>query len=160
NSPSSPSGSSSVPTPAQPTANALLRFGDQPVTLVVQDAAVTAVTCITYTFDVATDAWFAWKVAVKDADPRYGNWRTTVNLDALPGGKDYYWHARVTAGGSAGQFSAVQKFSLGVTVVLNAPTPIGPLTGVTTTPRPALRVNNATRSGQTGAITYLFEVAS
>jgi hypothetical protein len=159
-SPSSPSGSSSVPTPAQPAANASLRFGDQPVTLVVQNAAVTTTSAVTYTFEVASDAGFASKVQIKDGVPQGANGQTSVKLDPLAGGRDYYWHARVNTGGSAGQFSAAVKFTVGGTVVLSAPAPIGPLTNATTTPRPALRVTNATRTGQTGPITYLFEVSS
>jgi len=52
------------------------------------------------------------------------------------------------------------KFTVGPAVILNQPIPIGPLSGATTSPRPALRVTNVTRSGPVGAITYLFEIAN
>src|SRR5438874_153738 len=48
----------------------------------------------------------------------------------------------------------------GAAVIINAPVPIGPLTNATTSPRPTLRVTNATHSGPAGAITYLFEVST
>ena len=51
------------------------------------------------------------------------------------------------------------KFTIGVAITVAAPAPIGPLTNAETTPRPALRVTNASRSGPAGAITYKFEIA-
>src|SRR4051812_23335718 len=67
-SPSGSSGSSSVtaPRPATPSANASVRFGDQPITLTVQNAALTTATGAVYTFEVATDSAFASKVQIKD----------------------------------------------------------------------------------------------
>jgi hypothetical protein len=44
--------------------------------------------------------------------------------------------------------------------VITAPVPIGPLSGTTTTPRPALRVSNVSRTGTSGPITYVFEIAN
>ena len=77
----------------------------------------------------------------------------------LPAAKDYYWRARAQAPGGTGAFSDLFKFTIGAAVTLAAPTPIGPLTNAETTPRPALRVTNASRTGSTGAITYKFEIA-
>jgi hypothetical protein len=82
-----------------------------------------------------------------------------VRLDALPAAKDYYWRARAQAPGGTGAFSDLFKFTIGAAVTLAAPTPIGPLTNAETTPRPALRVTNASRTGSAGAITYKFEIA-
>src|SRR5439155_3411679 len=71
-SPSSPSGSTAstgsvtVPRPAQPTANASVRFADQPVTLTVQNAVVTTTGGTVYTFEVATDSAFSSKLQTKD----------------------------------------------------------------------------------------------
>ncbi len=164
NNPSSPSGSSestgsvTVPVPALPAANASMRFADQPVTLAVRNAAVTT-TGTVYTFEVATDSAFSSKVQTKDNVAEGTSGQTSVRLDPLAGAKDYYWHARAASGGTTGPFSATYKFTIGPAVIVNAPVPIGPLTGATTPPRPAFRVTNATRSGA-GAITYRFEVAS
>ncbi len=44
-------------------------------------------------------------------------------------------------------------------ITLSAPTPIGPLSGTTVTPRPTFRVSNTTKTGNAGAITYLFEAS-
>lgn len=164
-SPSSPSTSGltssvTVPMPAQPAANAAMRFGDQPVTLAVQNAAVTSANGTVYTFEVATDAAFSSKVQTKDNVAEGASGRTTVALDPLAGGRDYYWRARATSGGTTGPFSAPSKFTIGPAIVVNTPSPIAPLSGTVTSPRPAFRVVNATRTGPAGAITYRFEVAN
>jgi hypothetical protein len=160
-SPSSPSGASgsvTSPVPAQPAANATVRFADQPITLMVRNAAATGSGTV-YTFEVATDAAFASRVQTKDAVAEGANGQTTVRLDALTGGRDYYWHARATSGGTAGPFSPPAKFTVGPPVVVNPPTPIAPLNGTTVGQRAAFRVSNATRTNA-GAIQYRFEIAT
>src|SRR5262249_44462835 len=67
---------------------------------------------------------------------------------------------RASGGGTTGVFGPVYKFSVGAAVTLGTPTPIAPLTGQTTSPRPALRVTNVTRTGPAGPITYRFEIAN
>jgi hypothetical protein len=148
-----------APRPQTPANNALIKNADQPITVIVQNAVSTK-PGITYTFEVATDAGFASKVQTKDNVAEGGSGLTGVVLDILAPAKDYYWHARATSGGTTGLYGATFKFSVGPAIIVNTPAIIGPLTGTTTTPRPAFRVTNATRSGPTGAITYRFEVAS
>jgi len=161
---SSPSGGSGLtgsvtaPVPMLPAANASVRFADQPITLTVQNAAVTGASTV-YTFEVATDTAFSSRVQSKDNVAEGGNGQTRVTLDTLSGGRDYYWHARAVSGGTTGPFSPMYKFTVGPAVIVNAPTPISPLNGAVTLPRPALRVTNATRTGA-GAVTYRFEIAN
>jgi hypothetical protein len=152
-------GSIAAPRPVSPAANLILRYVDQPVTLVVQNAVTTKVGGNTYTFEVAGDAGFAGIVQTKDGIAE-GSGQTSVKLDALAGGKDYYWHARAQGNGTTGVYGPVFKFTVGPAIVINAPAPIAPLNGATTTPRPALRVTNAARSGPAGPITYKFEVST
>jgi len=130
----------------------------QPITLVVQNA-VASKPGTTYTFEVASDAAFTDKVQTRDGVAEGTTGQTSVRLDALPPAKDYYWHARAQAPGATGVFSDMFKFTIGVAITVAAPAPIGPLTNAETTPRPALRVTNASRSGPAGAITYKFEIA-
>ena len=130
----------------------------QPITLVVQNAAGSKAGT-TYTFEVASDVAFTTKVQTKDGIVEGSSGQTSVRLDALPAAKDYYWRARAQAPGGTGAFSDLFKFTIGAAVTLAAPAPIGPLTNAETTPRPALRVTNASRSGSAGAITYKFEIA-
>jgi hypothetical protein len=131
----------------------------QPVKLVVNNAPAAATAgARTYTFEVASDVAFTTKVQTKDGVAE-GSGQTSVTLDPLTSVKDYYWRARAQTGTTPGTFSDPFKFTIGAAITLAAPAPIGPLTNAETTPRPALRVSNASRSGPTGAITYKFEIA-
>ena len=100
------------------------------------------------------------EVASPRLSPEGASGQTSVRLDALPAARDYFWHARATAGGTTGPFGTTSKFTVGPAVVVNAPVPIAPLTGAQTGARPALRVSNATRSGPAAAISYRFEIAA
>ncbi len=148
-----------APRPLSPANNAQIRNSDQPVTLTVQNAISTK-SGATYTFEVATDLAFSSKVLTKDGVAEGTGGATGVKLDQLTPGKDYYWHARATVGGTTGLFGAVSKFSVGPAIQINAPAPIAPLTGAHTFSRPSLRVTNAIRTGPAGAITYLFEIST
>ena len=130
----------------------------QPVTLVVQNAAGSKAGT-TYTFEVASDIAFTTKVQTKDGIAEGSTGQTSVKLDALPATASYFWRARAQAPGGTGVFSDLFKFTIGANVTVGAPTPISPLTNAQTTPRPALRVTNASKTGATGAITYKFEIA-
>lgn len=155
-----PTPSVTIPRPVQPANGALTRNVDQPVTLVIQNAVVTASSGTTYMFEVATDSAFASKVQTKDAIAEGGGGRTSVRLDTLRAGTDYYWHVRAQNGGTTGVFGATYKFTVGPAVVLNAPTPVGPLTGGTSYGWPTFTVDNAPRTGPAGSIVYRFEVAA
>ena len=148
-----------VPRPLTPANNATIRNVDQPVTLTVANAVSTQPGS-TYTFEVATDTAFGTKAQTKDAVPEGSGGQTSVRLDALPAARDYFWHARATAGGTTGPFGATFKFTVGPAVTVNAPVPIAPLGGAQTVARPALRVANAARSGPVTAMSYRFEIAT
>jgi hypothetical protein len=90
-----------TPRPVQPANGAQIRNIDQPVTLVVQNALVTTSDTAAYTFEVASDSAFSHKVQTKDGVPQ-GSGQTSVKLDTLAPASDYYWHARVTGGGTTG----------------------------------------------------------
>ena len=149
-----------APRPLFPANNTAIPNASQPVTLIVQNAIVTKGGAPTYTFEVASDSAFATKVQTKDGIVEGANNQTSVKLDAMAAGKDYYWHARATGGGTTGIFGPAFKLTIGPAIVVNAPVPIAPLTGSTTQSRPALRVTNATRIGANGPITYFFEIST
>jgi hypothetical protein len=153
-------GSVTTPRPVTPANGALIANSGQPVTLTVQNAVVTKPGATTYTFEVATDAAFAAKVQTKDSVAEGGGGQTSVKLDALAPAKDYYWHARVTAGGTTGVYSPAFKVTIGPAIAINAPVPIAPINGAATGARPALRATNATRTGPAGAISYRFEIST
>jgi hypothetical protein len=153
-------GSVTTPRPLSPAAGATIANLAQPVTLTVQNAIVTKTGSTTYTFEVATDAAFTAKVQTKDAVAEGSGGQTAVKLDALAPAKDYYWHARATAGGTTGVFGAAFKFTIGPAITINAPVPIAPINGAATGARPALRATNAVRTGPAGAISYRFEISN
>jgi hypothetical protein len=148
-----------APVASTPANNSQVKNADQPITLVVTNAVSTK-TGLTYSFEVATDVAFASKVQTKDAIPQGANGQTSVRLDPLTPGREYYWRARATAGGVAGAFGSASRFDLGPAININPPVPISPLTNTQTSQRPALRVANAARTGPTGAILYTFEIAN
>jgi hypothetical protein len=159
-SPAQPSDpTSAAPVAMLPANNAQVRNADQPIALVVTNAVSTK-TGLTYTFEVATDVAFTTKVQTKDAIAEGSNGQTSVRLDPLIAGRDYYWRARASVGGVNGGFGLAARFALGPAITINPPVPISPLTNAQTSSRPALRVTNATRSGATGTITYIFEIAN
>src|SRR4051812_13710518 len=149
-----------APRPLSPAANATVRNVDQPVTLTVLNAITTADAGVTYTFEVASDAAFANRVQTWTDVAEAGGGQTGRRLDPLAPGRDYWWHARASGGGTNGVFGPAAKFTIGPAVTLGAPTPIAPVTGTQTQPRPTLRVVNSTRTGPAGAVTYRFEIAT
>ena len=149
-----------TPRPVSPAAGVTIANLAQPVTLSVANAIVTKSGGTTYTFEVATDAGFTAKVQTKDGVTEGSGGQTSVKLDALTAAKDYYWHARATAGGTTGVFSATSKFTVGPAIALSAPVPIAPINGAATGSRPTLRATNTTRTGPAGAISYRFEIAT
>ena len=157
-SPAAPAATTATPQQLTPANGAQITNQAQPVTLVVQNAAGSK-TGTTYTFEVASDIAFTTKVQTKDGVAEGTNGQTSVKLDALTAAQAYFWRARAQAPGATGVFSDLFKFTIGSAVTLSAPVPIGPLTNAETTPRPALRVTNVSRSSSAGAITYKFEIA-
>jgi hypothetical protein len=157
-SPAAPSvAATAAPTLFRPLNGSQVANQTQPVTLVVENVSGSKAGT-TYTFEVAADVAFTTKVQTKDV-PEGTTGQTSVQLDPLPPAKDYFWRARAQAPGATGTFSDLFKFTIGAAVTLGTPTAIAPLTNAETTPRPTLRVNNASRSGPTGPITYEFDIA-
>jgi hypothetical protein len=154
----SASASVSLPRAITPAAGAVIRNADQPVTLVVANAAVTQGTPV-YTFEVATDAAFASKVFTKAGVAQTAG-QTAVTIDRLPPNADYYWRTRADSGGTAGPYTAGRKFTIGPAIALDPPVPLTPAAGSTSQGWPAFTVRNATRSGPAGAIAYRFEIAT
>jgi hypothetical protein len=153
-------GSVTTPRLLSPATNTFIAYQNQPVTLVAANALVTKPGGTTYTFEVATDIAFTSKVQTKDGVAEGSSGQTRVTLDVLGPSRDYYWHVRATSGGTTGVFGAPFKFTVGAQITISTPVPIAPLNGAQTTPRPALRVANAARTGPAGAITYKFEIST
>lgn len=130
------------------------------MTLAVKNAVSTQSAAVSYTYEVASDPAFASKVYSKSGVTEGSAGQTSVTIDRLGAGADYYWRARAEGGGTIGPFSAPRKFTIGPAVVLQAPSPIAPVNGAQVGQRPTLRVSNAQRQGPSGAITYRFEISN
>lgn len=156
---SGPSVTLGVPRLLEPASNISIADGDQPVTLVVENATTSGSTPPTYTFEVASDDRFAAIVVSRDNVPQGTGGRTSVTLDRLPAGRTYYWRAQAKDGSTAGSFSAAARFDI-VAASLDAPVPISPANNATVNEaRPAFVVINSGRSGSVGSVSYTFEVS-
>src|SRR5471032_3108332 len=149
-----------VPRAISPAASAVIRNVDQPVTLVVGNAVLTQASAATYTVEVSTDAGFATKTYTKSGVSAGSNGQTSLTIDRIAAGTDYYWHARAEGGGTTGPFSAARKLTIGPAIVIDTATLVSPISGAATGARPTFIVTNATRSGPAGALTYKFEIAT
>lgn len=160
-SPSSPSGNASVtvPRPASPASGATVPDAQQPVTLAVQNAVVTGGSP-TYAFEVASDANFSTRVQLKEGVAEGANGQTSVRLDTLTAGRDYYWRARTTSDGTVGPFGATSKLTIGPSIVISAPLLVSPNDGASISGQVVLTVANAVRTGPAGPLTYRFEVST
>ncbi len=146
-----------APRPLQPANSAQIAYANQPVTLVVTNATSTGPGALPYTFEVATDAAFTAKVSTIANVSQGANGQTSVQLAALTGGSDYYWHA---SAGTGGVFSPPFKFTIGPAIKIGAPTPVAPLNGATSTGWPTFTVNDAAKSGPVGSLVYRFDIAT
>src|SRR5689334_12219826 len=156
-SPVKPSGSSTVTTPllTSPANGASIPNSSQPITLTVENAFVTgAAEGVTYTFEIASDTTFA--AVVQSKDVAQGASRTSVTLDALAPGRDYYWRVRTKNDDTVGVFTSPLLFKVGAAVTLQAPSPVTPAANDLVQPLGTFTVTNAGRSGPTGPITYKF----
>jgi hypothetical protein len=160
-SPVSPAGAVSVTVaaPATPANGAQIPNLSQPVTLTATNATTTDATAtVTYTFEVATDAGFSNKVQTKDVAQSPG--QTSVKLDTLPAGADYYWHVRAKANDTVGTFTSPIKFTIGAAIVVGTPTPTSPGNGAVLGAWPTLTVSDAPHSGPVGQMVYRFDVST
>lgn len=149
-----------APRPLTPSNGAQIRNADQPIVLTITNGLVTGGAAAVYTFEVATDQGFANKVQVKDAVPEGSSGQTSLRLDALAAGTDYYWHARAQGGGTTGVYSGASKFTVGPAILIQAPAPVSPASGSVSAGWPTFTVANAARSGPAGPITYRFDIAA
>ena len=95
----------SSPKLLEPGSGWLLQSSDQPVGLLVENAATTGQRPLTYTFQIATDSAFAFaNIVFTRAGVAQGEGgRTNFRLpDALQAGQTYYWRARAEDGANVG----------------------------------------------------------
>jgi hypothetical protein len=146
-----------APKPSSPNDGQTFKYAEQPLTLVVKNAAATG-SAPTYTFQVATDAAFSSPVVSQEGVAQGANGSTSVVLPKLAGAKTYFWRARATSSGTVGLFATARTFSVGPEVVLQAPVLASPGSGASVSGTISFTVNNVQRSGPVTAITYRFDL--
>jgi hypothetical protein len=151
----------STPAPLSPGKGTTIPAKDQPVTLVVQNAATTGQRAITYRFEVAVDADFNSKVDAREGIEPGGDGKTTYRLpDALAADRTYYWRAKAVDGANESAFSEAVSFAVVNIGEIQAPLPLSPVgAGTTSNNTPEFRVRNAVRTGPVGSVYYTFEVS-
>src|ERR1035437_1047489 len=157
----SPGVNITAPVPIDPTSGAKVAVDQQPVTLMVQNAATNGVRPLTYLVEVATDAGFTNKVFSQDNIAPSNRGKTGVKLpDPLATGRTYYWHSLAKDGANTSAYSAAANFNVFTPTVINAPTPVAPINNVKTADaHPTFQFTNATHTGPVGAITYGMEIS-
>ncbi len=115
---------------------------------------------LTYTFEVATDANFAQKVATQSV-PETPNTTQWVVTPPLQENKTYYWRAQASDGALQSPWSAVYSFSVNAqNDPPTAPALSSPVDGgQVATLQPTLEVTNAT-DPEGSALVYRFEIAT
>ena len=149
----------SPPTPVNPINGAEVA-NTAPVRLVFNNGSTNGQRPIFYIVELASDAAFTNKVfAQSKVTP--GSTQTSIVVDAaLTADRTYYWRAKADDGANESAFSSVAKFDIVVPIVIEAPVPISPVSGlVASSARPALLVNNAGVQGRAGRVEYWFEVS-
>ena len=150
-----------IPKAVIPPASSQIAVENQPITLMVENAATNGPRPVSYIFEVSTDASFATKVFTQTGvEP--GNGTTSLKLpQALTAERTYYWRAKGDDGANASEYSAPVAFTVYTPVVIQAPVLREPNDGATGVARkPTMSVTNAQRTGPAGQIQYLFEVAT
>ncbi len=150
-----------APSLLEPAQNAQISGANQPVTLLIENAATNSPRSLNYSFEVATDSGFTNKVFSRsDVQPGEGG-RTSVRLDTLTPGRFYYWRARAQDGANTGPFSLPISFNLYTPVSFSKPVLLSPINNDrAATTRPVFRISNAPHQGTPGNVSYTIEVSS
>ena len=149
----------SPPTPVNPINGAEV-LNTAPVRLVFNNGSTNGERPLFYVVELASDAAFTNKVfAQSKVTP--GSTQTSIVVDAaLTAERTYYWRAKADDGANESEYSTVAKFDIVVPIVIEAPVPMSPVSGlVASSTRPVFVVNNAGVQGRAGRVDYWFEVS-
>jgi hypothetical protein len=149
-----------APRPVTPANDAKIPYAQQPITLSVSNGTSTGTTALTYTFEVASDTGFARRDFARENVTGGANGTTSLALDKLAGSHQYYWRVQANSSGGGGPYSAVRTFTIGPEVVLGTPTLASPVNGATAFSPLSLTIQNITRTGPAGAISYRVDVGA
>jgi hypothetical protein len=148
----------SAPRLLEPSQGFKFKENQQPIKLVVENSVTTGVRKLLYYFEVAIDQGFTKKVYARGGVPE-GDGRTSVQLDALELGHNYYWRAW-TDDGANRSTSSIAGFEVLPRAVLTVPTAASPVNNAAVAERtPTLRINNSSHNSAVGPVSYFFMVA-
>ena len=151
-----------APKPLEPGAGWNVEASKQPLTLLIENASTSGVRPLSYFVEVALDAGFSNPVYTKASISPGEGGRTSLQLpEPLASERTYSWRARAQDGANTGPFSSAVHFVVFTPIVLGAPGMNSPpvnsrLPGRT----PTFVLQNASRSGPAGPITYHIQVAT
>jgi hypothetical protein len=141
-----------------------LKANEQPITLLVENAASNSPRPLLYRFEVAADGGFRNIVYAREgiAQGEGGQTgRTALRLpDPLQNGRVYFWRARAYDGANTGNFAVGLNFEIQLPSQLFDPQLLEPVNGQTSeNQRPHLKVRNSPRQGPILNVNYAFQVA-
>lgn len=143
----------------EPAQGFKFKESQQPIKLLIENAATTGVRPISYVFEVGSDDAFATKVFARSGVAPGEGGRTSVLIDKLPEGRPYYWRARAEDGANTGPFAAAQ-FEVLPKPQLDPPVPIAPINNDrVTVQRPQFHFMNSARNVSVGAVQYEIQIA-
>jgi hypothetical protein len=131
------------------------------VTLLFESATSNGERPITQELQVALDPEFTQRVHTADKLPPGQGGRTAYTLPAvLQEGRAYFWRVRAVDGANTGPYSPASLFQVAVTIRIETPVPLTPVSRqVIAGVRPTLVAQNTAVTGASNVV-YRFEVAA
>jgi hypothetical protein len=151
----------SPPSLVKPDPDGKVSAREQPVQLVIQNAATNGVRPLKYLFEIASDPEFKKLVFARSGVEPGPDGSTRLQVPDKLASTKYWWRARAEDGANTGPYSAAKSFQVLAPVVLEAPipeSPVGgaPIVGIV----PAFQVRAGNRSGLTDEVEYTIQVAT
>jgi hypothetical protein len=155
----------SAPVLIEPGRGWRLKSNEQPVQLMIENAATNGPRPLLYRFEVAADGGFLNIVYAREGIAQGEGGQTGRTLHRLPDrladGRTYFWRARAYDGANTGPFQVGLNFEIQHPSRLFNPQLLEPVNGQTSTSeRPHLKVRNAARQGPILNVNYAFQVAA
>ena len=144
----------------EPTQGFKFKESQQPIKLLIENASTNGVRTLSYAFEVSTDSDFTNKVYARAGVPAGDGGRTSVVIEKLELGRQYYWRARAEDGANTGTYASA-SFDVLPRALLNPPPQQSPINGVTASSRrPEMIVGYSDRNESIGFVRYEFQIAT
>ena len=136
-----------------------LKFSQQPVRLLIENAATNGVRPLSYTFELASDSAFQTKVFARSGVTPGADGKTSVTIEKLDIGRGYYWRARAEDGANTGPYVTV-AFEILPQPALGVPTLVSPINNERVgSARPTFTFGGSSKNAAVGTVTYELQVA-